>query len=107
MSISISDLQSLCNSGSVRWTVHMLQRLIQRNISQDEVIEAIQSGEIIELYPNDYPYPSCLVLGITIAGKYLHVVCGRGVEEVWMISAYSPNPAEWEADLKTRKKVSQ
>lgn len=107
MGISISDLQNLCKSGSVRWTVHMLQRLIQRNLSQDEVIEAIQSGEIIEQYPNDYPHPSCLVLGITIAGKYLHVVCGRGVEEVWMISAYSPNPVEWETDLKTRKKVSQ
>lgn len=107
MNITIADLQSLCNSGFIRWTVHAMQRLIQRNISQDEVIEAIQSGEIVEQYPNDYPYPSCLVLGITIAGKHLHVVCGRGVKEVWMISAYTPNPAEWETDLKTRKKVSQ
>ena len=107
MGISISDLQSLCSSGSVRWTTHMLQRLMQRNISQDEVVEAIQTGEIIDQYPDDYPYPSCLVLGITIAGKYLHVVCGRGVDEVWMISAYHPNPAEWEDDLKTRKKGSE
>ena len=107
MGIIISDLQSLCCSGSIRWTVHAMQRLILRNISQDEVIEAIQSGKIIELYPYDYPHPSCLVLGVTIAGKHLHVVCGRGAGEVWIISAYSPNPAEWEADLKTRKNVSQ
>ncbi len=107
MSITISDLQSLCISGAIRWTVHAMQRLILRNISQDEVIEAIRSGKIIEQYPNDYPHPSCLVLGVTIAGKYLHVVCGRGVDEAWIISAYSPNPVEWEADLKTRKKVSQ
>ena len=26
------------------------------------------------------------------------------MDEVWLISAYSPNPAEWEAHLKTRKK---
>lgn len=106
MGISISDLQNLCSNGAVRWTVHILQRLLQRNISQDEVMEAIQTGEVIEHYPDDYPYPSCLVLGITIAGKYLHVVCGRGVNEVWLISAYTPNPAEWENDLKTRKKES-
>ena len=24
------------------------------------------NGEIIEQYPDDYPYPSCLILGVSI-----------------------------------------
>ncbi len=105
--IDIDNLRELCNNGSIRWTMHVMKRLILRNISQEEVVQAIKAGEIIEQYPDDYPYPSCLILGITIAGKYLHVVCGHGDNEIWMITAYYPDPAEWENDFKVRKKVSQ
>lgn len=101
--ISIEDLKNLCDRKAVRWTMHVLKRLILRNISQDEVIEAIQRGKVIEQYPEDYPFPSCLILGITVAGKYLHVVCGRGNEEVWIITAYYPDPEEWENNFETRR----
>ena len=102
--MNIEELQKLCNAGAVRWTGHILKRLMQRGISQSDVIHAVQTGEIIEQYPNDYPYPSCLVLG---NAPPLHVVCGEGDGEIWMITAYSPDPEEWENDLKTRKKVEQ
>ncbi len=101
--MDITDLQKLCKSGAIRWTLHVLERLLKRGISQDDVIQAINSGEIIEQYPDDYPYPSCLLLGNTDTGAALHVVCGLGDSEVWMITAYHPDPEEWEADLKTRK----
>lgn len=107
MGISIADLQKLCADDSIRWTGHVLKRLLQRGVSQSDVIHAILSGEIIEQYPDDYPFPSCLLMGDTAAGGPLHVVCGQGNNEIWMITAYYPDPDEWEADLKTRKKVSQ
>jgi len=31
-------------------------------IRVDEVVEALDAGEIIEEYPDDQPYPSCLIL---------------------------------------------
>lgn len=105
--MDISDLQKLCGGGSIRWTGHVLKRLLQRGIAQADVIQAIQTGEIIEDYPNDYPYPSCLLLGTDAIGAPLHVCCGRGPGEIWMITAYHPNLDEWETDLKTRKKVQQ
>ncbi len=105
--MEIGDLQRLCTSGAIRWTGHALKRLMQRGISQADVIRAIQAGEIIEQYPDDYPYPSCLLLGADAAGDALHVCCGRGPGEIWMITAYRPNLDEWENDLKTRKKVQQ
>lgn len=100
-----ADLQKLCRSGAIRWTAHVLKRLLQRGISQADVVQAIQGGEIIEDYPDDYPYPSCLLLGAGAAGDPLHVCCGRGPDEIWMITAYHPDLDEWEVDLKTRKKV--
>ena len=101
--ISVTELQKLCGAGSIRWTVHVLKRLMQRGIRQAAVIQAIDSGEIIEQYPEDYPHPSCLLLGTTATGDALHVVCGLGNGEVWMITAYHPDPDEWESDCKTRR----
>lgn len=105
--MEISDLQKLCDSGSIRWTGHVLKRLLQRGISQADVIQAIRAGKIIEDYPDDYPYPSCLLLGSDTTGNPLHVCCGRGPGEIWMITAYHPDLDEWETDLKTRKRVQQ
>ena len=101
--MEITDLQKLCENGSIRWTGHILKRLMQRGIFQASVVQAIRSGEIIEQYPDDYPYPSCLLLGTTEAGEALHRVCGIGEGKVWLITAYHPDPDEWESDLKTRR----
>lgn len=96
-------LRKLCQEDAISWTNHVLQRLIQRGISVSDVIEAIMTGEVIEDYPDDYPYPSCLVLG----GNKLHVVCGIGEGKLWIITAYRPTLDKWENDLKTRRRLKQ
>lgn len=68
------------------------------------VVHALSNGEIIEEYPTDYPYPSCLILGLSIAGHSLHIVCGIGREELYLITAYYPDPTVWAADFKERKR---
>ena len=60
-------------------------------------------GEIIEQYPNDYPTPSCLILGIDRLKQFMHVVCGTDGEYLWIITAYYPSKDKWENDFKTRK----
>ena len=103
MELTIDVLRKLCIHGRVRWTEHVLIRLLQRGISRDDVKAAIQSGTIIEQYPDDYPYPSCLILGIGINDRVLHVVCGVGLDELFVITAYDPNPDEWDHDFKKRR----
>lgn len=105
--LTIVELRKLCEEGRIRWTDHVLKRLMQRGIAQADVIHAIMGGEIIEQYPDDYPYPSCLVFGLSIDGEILHAVCGCGDGALWMITAYYPNDIEWEADKKTRRKVQK
>ena len=101
--LNIDIIKELVKNKKIRWTNHVMIRLLQRNISQNNVKNALLNGEIIEEYEDSYPYPSCLVYGITIGKKVLHVVCGYDENELWIITAYYPDNKEWNKDLKMRK----
>lgn len=104
MSISIDDLKALCFSDdNIIMTQHLVIRCREHNIRFDDIKNSILNGEIIEQYPTDFPYPSCLVLGITIKNLYLHIVTGIGDNKLWIITAYFPSTDKWENDFKTRK----
>lgn len=76
-----------------------------RQIEAEEIEEAILDGMIIESYPDDPRGPSCLIMGFSSRRRPLHVVCGRVEEdEILIITAYEPNPDEWETDWRTRKR---
>ena len=100
--IDINNIQNMVKLGKIRWTNHAIVRLFQRNISQECIEDILLSGEIIEEYQNDYPYPSCLVYGICPNNKVIHVVCGLRNEELLIITAYYPDNIKWKNDLKTR-----
>lgn len=89
-------------SGEYRFTIHALERCIERDISPLEIIDALLSGEIIENYPEDKYGPSCLIKGITKKGRILHVQFS--IEPIWIITAYDPTlkPNEWDKEFKRR-----
>ncbi len=100
--MNICDLRKLCFDETIQITDHCYKKLVERGIRYEEIKTCIQNGEIIEDYPNDYPYPSALVLECKI-GNPIHVVAGLSEEYLWIITAYHPDPDRWEADHKTRK----
>ncbi|HHX59441.1 MAG TPA: DUF4258 domain-containing protein [Epulopiscium sp.] len=104
MAFKIDDIRNLLEEDKIQWSGHVLARMQQREIRVADVIETISSGEIIEYYESDYPYPSCLILGSSKDGKKLHIVCALGKGSMWMITAYYPNTIEWLEDLKTRRR---
>lgn len=83
--------------------MHGQLRLNERNISIDDVMNAIDNGEIIEQYPDDFPFSSCLILGISLNKVYIHVVVSMNEGKIYLITAYIPNSEKWESDNKTRK----
>ena len=101
--LKIDTIKEFVRTGKIRWTNHCVVRLFQRNISQENIENALLNGEIIEEYENDYPYPSCLVYGINLNDEVLHIVCGLNEIELWIITAYYPDNIKWEEDLKKRK----
>jgi hypothetical protein len=88
----------------VVFRVHAIQRMYQRSISEPEVRDVIATGEIVEDYPDDTPYPSRLLLGWH-GQRPLHVVVAdnRDDKENIVITVYEPDLTEWEADFKRRK----
>lgn len=103
MDLCIKELQKLCSPEKMVVTLHAAKRLEQRNLTLQNVIDCIMSGEIIEQYPDDYPYPSCLILGKQNNQVPLHAVIASNEEELFIITAYYPSEEQWEDDLKTRK----
>ena len=101
--LNIGDLQNLCGDKSIAITKHAKYRLTERDITVENIKNAIHAGEIIEQYENDKPFPSCLVLGSTEKNQYIHVVASVGGEFLYIITAYKPDKNGWEPDLKTRK----
>jgi hypothetical protein len=102
--ITIAQLRELCrNLDNVEITQHAFLRFRERKIIVKDVINAILNGEIIEQYPDDHPFPSCLVLGLSTKSLHLHIVCGIGGNKLWVITAYFPALESWENDYKTRK----
>jgi hypothetical protein len=101
--MNMNDIVDLCDADALRWTNHILGRIFRRGISTDDIKKGLINGEIIEQYPADYPFPSCLILGHTNAGKALHVVCGSNGAELWLITAYFPDQDEWSEDCRQRR----
>lgn len=87
-------IQSAVASGNYKYTQHAVKRMVERHISVTEVEQAVSQSEVIEDYPEDKYSSSCLLYGITTDGRILHIqVSYPGVK---VITAYEPDPAEWE-----------
>ena len=84
--------------------VHAIQRMFERGISEIEVRDVLENGEIIEAYPNDFPFPSRLVLG-TSSGRPIHVVVSDDpqAKTTIVITVYEPDPARWDPTFRHRR----
>jgi hypothetical protein len=98
----IEDIRSCCTDDTIVLTEHLLTRMRQRHIRLNEIKQAIYNGEIIEQYPTDYPFPSCLV-----NAEDIHIVCSIGEGRLYIITAYRPSSEQWEDDGKKRKENKQ
>ena len=101
--MDILNIKELYEADKIEITKHMFQRMQKRGISISEIREVINSGEIIEEYPEDYPYPSCLILGHTKRERVIHIVMGTGDDRLWLITAYCPETEKWDSDFRVRR----
>jgi hypothetical protein len=87
----------------VVFRIHALQRMSQRRIDQNDIRQILETGDVIEDYPDDTPYPSRLLLG-WIDERPIHVVVAeRGdADEAIVITVYEPDPARWAPGFRKR-----
>ena len=83
---------------------HALKRMFSRGISVSEVERVLQFGEVIENYPNDAPFPSCLLLA-NVDNRSLHVVVAKDIETglCIIITVYVPDTVLWHEDFRNRR----
>ena len=75
MELFFKQLQSAIQHNNIEWLKHALQRMMERDITRQEIKMAILKGKVIEVYSEDRPYPSILIAWIE--GKPLHIYRAR------------------------------
>jgi len=95
---------SITDCKSISFSYHAIQRMFERGLSHDTIVDIIHNGDVIMEYPEDKPLPSALILGYSeglpihavIAFQYLTGHC-------LVITVYSPDSEKWGSDFKKRK----
>ena len=86
--------------------LHAIERMFQRDISEEVVEQTVKNGKVIEKYLDDKPYPSFLVLDFenNNLNKPIHVIFAKSGDEIIIITAYRPEELKWTNNYQTRIK---
>mgnify|MGYP001558873228 CR=1 FL=1 len=88
---------------NIRLTQHAQQEMVEEDIALDEVLEAIDTGQILENYPEHRRGACCLINGITKKDRPLHIVCTTAQPVLIIITVYEPKPPKWITPIRRRK----
>ena len=105
--IDIEQLRKYYQEDAVFITEHAAERARQRGIRGRDIRNAVENGFIIEQYLEDYPYPSCLILGKDMQGQSIHVCMSDEGSASRIITAYYPDSTKWNDDYSERKEKEQ
>jgi hypothetical protein len=83
---------------------HAVERMAQRGIREEDVEQVLLTGQTVEIYPDDTPHHSELLLGWRDA-RPLHVVVATDIasRRKIVITVYVPASNKWESDFTRRK----
>lgn len=103
--MNIRDIIDAIRYNRIRITDHADEEARADHLSFDEIFFSVLQGEIIEDYPADKPYPSCLIYGHSFTGAPIHSVWAYNAETKWavLITVYRPDPERW-VNWRTRRK---
>ena len=100
----LAQIRQQLQAGEFEFTRHAFKRSIERNINDLEIVEVGANAILIEDYPDDKYSPSCLLLGITIGGRVLHLPVSRIESDlIKIITIYEPNDSDWTNNYTTRR----
>jgi hypothetical protein len=89
---------------SITISAHAIKRMFQRALSVADIEAVIQHGSVIEDYPTDYPYPSCLVLhAVGVTAVHAVVAKDPATGACIVVTVYKPDLTRWSPDFRTRR----
>ncbi len=95
--MSLEDIIDAIRNQRVRITDHADEEAQADRLTFDQVFYSVFQGEVIEDYPDDKPYPSCLIYGDAFNGEPIHSVWAYNLSNQWvvLITVYVPDPERW------------
>ena len=93
----------MSEAGKIIFRTHAIKRMFQRRVDEKDVRFVLEKGEIIEVYQDDTPYPSRLILG-WLESRPLHIVAADNIadNETIVITVYEPELDKWSLNFKRR-----
>lgn len=93
----------MSGAGKIIFRTHAITRMFQRSVDEKDVRSVLETGEVIEAYPDDTPYPSRLILG-WLESRPLHVLAADNItdNETIVITVYEPEQDKWSPNFKRR-----
>lgn len=92
----VRELRLKFTQDQFEFSKHAVDQTILREITVQEIRDAIETGEIIENYPDDKYGPSCLVFGYTEQHRPIHIQCSYPERSlIKIITVYEPDPEKW------------
>lgn len=108
--VDVTDFQVVLNriraqaaAENIRITQHAQQEMVEEDITLDEVLEVIATGEILENYPKHRRGACCLLNGFTRGGRPIHIVCTTAQPVLIIITVYEPKPPKWVTPTQRRQ----
>jgi hypothetical protein len=93
---SLTEICTQLQRGEFEFSRHALKRTVERNISEQEIMQIAENAIVIEEYPDDKYTPSCLIFGATKTNRPLHLqVSLQESAIVKIITIYEPDPNQW------------
>ena len=95
--MNLQDIIDAVDNHRIRISDHADEEREQDRLDLDEIYHTLKHGEIIEDYPEDKPFPSCLVYGDTATGDAVHSVWAYNMDNRWtvLVTAYRPAAGRW------------
>jgi hypothetical protein len=95
--VRIEEIIEAIRAKQVRVTDHADDEASEDDLRYEEIYSSVLQGEIIENYPDDKPYPSCLIFGMNFQEEPVHSVWAYNGETHWavLITVYRPDPLRW------------
>ncbi len=95
--MDIKSVREAIRMHRVRITDHADEEADDDGLHLVEIYYSVEHGEIIEDYPTDRPYPSCLIFGLGPSGDPIHSVWAYNAKNGWavLVTVYRPDPNRW------------
>jgi len=100
---ALGRIRAQAEAENIRVTQHAQQEMTEEDISLDEVLEAIATGQILENYPEHRRGACCLLSGVAKKDRPLHVVCTTARPTLIIITVYVPKPPKWTTPAQRRR----